>query len=125
MLHPHPGFPAVGIDPVKPGGDAVEILYCLAHVPEGIKGDLDLLIPCLFHHFEHIGQDVVHLFPVGHGIDFAPEGAGGHSQGRDKGVFLHILGAEGLVEIVHDCHNGFFHRSVSFLIAAHRRTVIR
>ena len=57
-------------------------------------------------HGVHIGQDAVHPVPAAEAVGLRPELCGGHPQGGDEGVVLHIGGAEGLVKVVQKGHDG-------------------
>ena len=57
-------------------------------------------------HGVHIGQDTVHPVPAAEAVGLRPELCGGHPQGGDEGVVLHIGGAEGLVKVVQKGHDG-------------------
>ena len=105
MLHLHAQKPSIPVHPLKPVGDALEEGHAAPAVPERIPRQRNPQLPGLADHHIHIRQNAVHMLLPAEVVGLPPEVAGGHTQPGDKGVVLHILGAEGLVEIVQQRDN--------------------
>ena len=109
MLDFHTQGLAVSIDAVKPSQHAVEKLHVLAAGAQVFLGQRNAFFFALLDHDEHVSEDLFHLVLLCDGGGLAPECVRGHAEILDEIVFLHIRGAEGLIEIVENTDGGFRH----------------
>ena len=114
MLHIHTQAPAEGVDAAKPILHPGEQLYAVAAAHQEITIQTNILRPALLDHGIHIGQQAVHTVGEAKGIGLFPELGGLIAQGRNKGIVLHVGGAEGFIKVVQQGNDGFFHGGISF-----------
>ena len=72
------------------------LLYAVAAAHQEITIQTNILRPALLDHGIHIGQQAVHTVGEAKGIGLFPELGGLIAQGRNKGIVLHVGGAEGI-----------------------------
>ena len=97
------------VDAAEPLSHAGEQLHGLAAAHQKVTGQGDALGAALGDHGIHIGQQAVHAVLPAKGVGLVPELLGRVAQGRDKGVVLHVGGAEGLVKVVQQGDDGLAH----------------
>ena len=105
MLHLYPQQSAISVDPLEPVRNAGEEGDISSAVVQALPGQREASFLRFPEHGIHIGQDAVHLLPASEIVGDLPEVPRGQSQGGDKCVVLHILSAEGFVEVIEEGDN--------------------
>ena len=117
MLHRHAQAVAKGIDPVEPFPHAGKQLDGLAALHQIVPVQGFALGPALLDHGVHIGQQAVHLVLPAEIVGLLPELRRCIAQTGDKGIILHVGGAQGLVKVVQQGDDGFLvHGFLSFWV---------
>ena len=106
MLHLHPLAAAEGVDAAEPIRHPGEQLQAVAAAHQKLPVQPDVLGPALGDHGVHIRQKAVHAVLPAEIVGLFPKLRRGIAQSRDKGVVLHIRGAQGLVKVIQQGHDG-------------------
>ena len=114
MLHRYASLFTVAVNAFKPLLHAGMILNILAASHQRFTGQLRTGLPGLFHHTVHIGENGIHHFIPGNISGMPPKFRRLHTDAGNKGILLHITGAQRLIKIVHNRNNGFLHWRISF-----------
>ena len=109
MLDLNALYRTVEVDAVEPFPDARIQDDLPAAVHQHLARQANPLALALLDHGVQIRQHAVHLGAVSEFIRLFPEGIRLHIQARNKAVVLHILGAEGFIEVIHDGDDRSFH----------------
>ena len=100
MFHLYAQEAAVPVDPLEPVRNAGEEGDIPSAVVQALPGQWEAPFLRFPEHGIHVSQNAVHLLPSAEVVGDLPEVPRGQSQGRDKCVVLHILSAEGFVEVI-------------------------
>ena len=98
-----------GVDPLKPLPYAGKQLHAAAARHQKVPLQVLSLGAALGDHGVHIRQQPVHPVLTAEGVGLVPELRRGVSQGRDKGVVLHVRGTQRLVKVVQQRDDGLCH----------------
>ena len=108
MLDGQPEPFAAGVHARKPAFDAGVKLHVPAERDEVLAPHRAPARVRALEHQVHVREDAVHLLGFGELFRLFPELGRLHADLRDEAVFLHVLGAQRLVEIVQQRRDGTF-----------------
>ena len=106
VLHLHAQTLGKGVDSPKPLPHTGEQLNRRSAAVEEGPVQLDALGGTLLNHGVHIGQQAIHAVAPAKAVGLGPKLRWGVAQRRDKGIVLHVRGAQGLIKIVEKGDNG-------------------
>ena len=105
MLHLHPLAASKFVDAPEPIGHPGKQLHPVTAPHQEIPIQPDVLGPAFGDHGVHVRQQPVHAVLPAKVIGLSPEFCRSIAQRRDKGIVLHVRGAQSLIKVIQQRHN--------------------